>query len=244
MSQENQNVLDVIELSEVEIKDCNRIANAIASSRKAELTRGDFLNEGADKLVELVGAKPDYVFLKQVQAQVIQTLINKPFEFAVDTANTYFGYIIKQAIAKHSFEKPSKDTTDSKRMSDKRQAVQKEFEHISLENITQSLLEINQKMAQDILSNKAPQKDDKALSSKLKMAQDMKLGKVATEQKEKQKSNIDSYKNELDKMLKIDTGRTNKKGNPIFEYSLAKLEFAHYCLKNETMIKKLIADKK
>jgi hypothetical protein len=244
MSQENQNVLEVIELDASEVKQCNKIAEVIASSRKAEFTRDGFLNEGADKLVELVGVKPDYVFLKQVQAQVIQSLINKPFEFAVDTANTYFGYILKQAIAKHSFEKPSKDTTDSKRMSDKRQAVQKEFEHTSLENITQSLLEINQKMASDILSNKAPQKEDKALSSKLKMAQDMKLGKVATEQKEKQKSNIDSYKNELDTMLKIDTGRINKKGNPIFEYSLAKLEFAHYCLKNEDKIKKILANLK
>jgi hypothetical protein len=240
----NQNVLDVIELDVSEVKQCNKIAEVIASSRKAEFTRDAFLNEGADKLVELVGVKPDYVFLKQVQAQVIQSLINKPFEFAVDTANTYFGYILKQAIAKHSFEKPSKDTTDSKRMSDKRQAVQKEFEHTSLENITQKLLEVNQKMASDILSNKAPQKEDKTLSSKLKMAQDMKLGKVATEQKEKQKSNIDKYKNELDKMLKIETGRFNKKNEPILEYSLARLEFAHYCLKNETMIKKLIADKK
>ena len=240
----NQNVLDVIELDLSEVKQCNKIAEVIASSRKAEFTRDAFLNEGADKLVELVGVKPDYVFLKQVQAQVIQSLINKPFEFAVDTANTYFGYILKQAIAKHSFEKPSKDTTDSKRMSEKRQAVQKEFEHTSLENITQKLLEVNQKMAQDILASKNPSKEDKALSSKLKMAQDMKLGKVATEQKEKQKSNIDKYKNELDKMLKIETGRFNKKNEPILEYSLARLEFTHYCLKNETMIKKLIADKK
>jgi hypothetical protein len=244
MSQENQNVLAVIELTASEVKSCNKIAESIASSRKAEFSRDGFIRSASDNLVELVGTNPDYVFLKQVQAQVIQSLINKPFEFASDTASTYFGYILKDAIARLKFVKPSKDTTDSKRMSDKRQAVQKEFEHTSLENITQSLLEINQKMASDILSNKAPQKEDKALSSKLKMAQDMKLGKVATQQKEKQKSNIDSYKNELDKMLKIDTGRTNKKGNPIFEYSLAQLEFAHYCLKNQAMIKKLIADKK
>jgi hypothetical protein len=97
-------------------------------------------------------------------------------------------------------------------------------------------------MASDILNNKAPKKEDKSLSSELKMAQDMKLGKSATEQKEKQKSNINKYKNELEKMLKIDSGRINKKGNPIFEYSLARLEFAHYCLKNEDKIKKFLAN--
>jgi hypothetical protein len=201
MSQENQNVLDVIELSDAEVKDCNKIANAIASSRKAEFTRDGFIREGADKLVELVGVKPDYVFLKQVQAQVIQSLINKPFEFASDTASTYFGYILKDAISRHQFVKPSKDTTDSKRMSEKRENVKKEFEHVSLENITQSLLEVNQKMAQDILSNKAPNKDDKALSSKLKMAQDMKLGKVESEQKVLQKSNIEKLRKDIDALF-------------------------------------------
>jgi hypothetical protein len=244
MSQENQNVLDVIELDLSEVKSCNKIAEAIASSRKAEFSRDGFLNEGADKLVELVGVKPDYVFLKQVQAQVIQSLINKPFEFAVDTANTYFGYILKQAIAKHSFEKPSKDTTDSKRMSDKRENVKKEFEHISLENVTKSLLEINQKMASDILNNKAPKKEDKALSSKLKMAQDIKLGKVATEQKENQKSNIDKLRKEIESFLKIDSGRLNKKGNPIFEWSIVNLDFAYRCFEKKEEVKKFLASLK
>jgi hypothetical protein len=240
MSQENQNVLDVIELSDAEVKDCNKIANAIASSRKAEFTRDGFIREGADKLVELVGVKPDYVFLKQVQAQVIQSLINKPFEFASDTASTYFGYILKDAISRHQFVKPSKDTTDSKRMSEKRENVKKEFEHVSLENITQSLLEVNQKMAQDILSNKAPNKDDKALSSKLKMAQDMKLGKVESEQKVLQKSNIEKLRKDIDALLKIQTG-FKKDGSPMFAWSISKLDFVYRCLQNEDKVKKALS---
>lgn len=236
-----QNVLEVIELDVSEVKSCNKIAEVIASSRKAEFTRDAFLNEGADKLVELVGVKPDYAFLKQVQAQVIQSLINKPFEFAVDTANTYFGYILKQAIAKHSFEKPTKDTTDSKRMSDKREAIKAEFEHTSLENVTKSLLEINQKMAQDILSNKAPQKDDKALSSKLKMAQDIKLGKAESAQKELQKSNIEKLRKDIDALLKIQTG-FKKDGSPMMAWSISKLDFVYRCLQNEDKIKKTLAN--
>ena len=236
---ENQNVLDVIELDASEVKACNKIAEVIASSRKAQFTRDGFIREGADKLVELVGVKPDYVFLKQVQAQVIQSLINKPFEFASDTAEVYFSYILKDAIARHQFVKPSKDTTDSKRMSDKRQAVQKEFEHTSLENITQALLEVNQRMAQDILASKSPSKDDKALSSKLKMAQDMKLGKVATEQKELQKSNIEKLRKDIDALLKVQTG-FKKDGSPMFAWSIAKLDFVYTCLMNEDKVKKAL----
>jgi hypothetical protein len=236
----NQNVLDVIELTASEVKSCNKIAESIASSRKAEFSRDGFIRSASDNLVELVGTNPDYVFLKQVQAQVIQSLINKPFEFASDTASTYFGYILKDAIARLKFVKPSKDTTDSKRMSEKRENVKKEFEHTSLENITQALLEVNQKMAQDILSNKAPQKEDKALSSKLKMAQDMKLGKAESAQKELQKSNIEKLRKDIDALLKIQTG-VNKKGNPMFAWSVSKLDFVYRCLQNEDKVKKALA---
>lgn len=239
MSQDTLNVLEVIELDASEVKLCNKIAEVIASSRKAEFTRDGFIREGADKLVELVGVKPDYQFLKQVQAQVIQSLINKPFEFASDTASTYFGYILKDAINRHAFVKPTKDTTDSKRMSEKRESVKKEFEHTSLENITQSLLEVNQKMAQDILASKNPSKEDKALSSKLKMAQDIKLGKLESEKKELQKSNIEKLRKDIDALLKIQTG-FKKDGSPMFAWSIAKLDFVYTCLMNEDKVKKAL----
>ena len=240
----NQNVLEVIELDASEVKACNKIAEVIASSRKAEFTRDGFIREGSDKLVELVGVKPDFIFLKQVQARVIQSLINKPFEFASDTANTYFSYILKDAITRHQFVKPSKDTTDSKRMSEKRQAIKEEFEHTSLENITQKLLEVNQKMAQDILASKNPSKEDKALSSKLKMAQDMKLGKLETAQKEKQALNLKNMVEKVQKLLKTDTGRVNKNNQPIFEWSISNLHFANQCFEHEQEVKKFLASLK
>jgi hypothetical protein len=241
MTQETQNVLDVIALDVSEVKLCNKIAEAISSSRKAEFTRDGFIRTGSDTLVELVGVKPDYPFLKQVQSQVIQTLINKPFEFASDTADVYFSYILKDAIGRHSFVKPTKDTTESSRISEKRENVKKEFEHTSLENVTKSLLEVNQKMAQDILNNKAPQKDDKALSSKLKMAQDMKLGKAESAQKELQKSNIEKLRKDIDALLKIQTG-FKKDGSPMMAWSISKLDFVYRCLQNEDKIKKTLAN--
>jgi hypothetical protein len=240
----NQNELDVIALTESEINDCLSIAESANGAKGADFTRDGFIRTGSDKLVELVGTKPDWVFLKQVQAQTIQFMINEPFNFASDTADVYFSYILKDAIGRHSFVKPTKDTTDSKRMSEKREAVKVEFEHTSLENVTKSLLEINQKMAQDILNSKSPTKDDKALSSKLKMAQDMKLGKLETAQKEKQTLNLKSMVDKVQKMLKNDTGRLNKKNEPIFEYSIVKLDYVQRCFDNEIAVKKFLASLK
>ena len=243
MSQENQNELEIIALTDSEINDCLAIAESANGARGAEFTRDGFIRTGSDKLVELVGTKPDWTFLKQVQGQTIQFMINEPFNFASDTADVYFSYILKDAIGRHKFVKPTKDTTESKRINDKREKVKKDYEHISLENVTQSLLEINQKMAQDILNNKAPKKEDKLLSSELKMAQDMKLGKVATEQKANQKSNIEKLRKEIESMLKIDSGRVNKKNEPIFEWSVVKLDFVYRCLQNEEKVKKALSNK-
>jgi hypothetical protein len=241
MSKEIQNELDVIALTDSEVKDCLSIAESANGARGAEFTRDGFIRTGSDKLVELVGTKPDWVFLKQVQGQTIQFMINEPFNFASDTADVYFSYILKDAIGRHKFVKPTKDTTEGKRINEKRENVKKEFEHTSLENITQALLEVNQKMAQDILSNKAPQKEDKALSSKLKMAQDMKLGKAESAQKELQKSNIEKLRKDIDALLKIQTG-VNKKGNPMFAWSVSKLDFVYRCLQNEDKVKKVLAN--
>ena len=239
-----QNELDVSPLDVSEVKQCNKIAECANGAKGADFKRDGFIRDGSDLLVELVGVKPDWNFLKQVQAQVIQSLINKPYEFASDTAEVYFSYILKDAIGRHSFVKPTKDTTDSKRMSEKRELVKAEYEHTSLENVTKSLLEVNQKMAQDILNSKAPSKDDKALSSKLKMAQDMKVGKLESAQKEKQSLNLKSMVDKVQKMLKNDTGRLNKNNEPIFEWSIVKLDFANRCFEHEQEVKKFLSSLK
>jgi len=244
MTKEIINVLEVIALTDSEINDCALIAECANGAKGADFTRDGFIRDGSDKLVELVGVEPDYPFLKQVQGQVIQLMINEPYNFASDTADTYFSYILKDAIGRHKFVKPTKDTIDSKRMSDKREAVKAEFEHTSLENVTKSLLEVNQKMAQDILNSKSPAKDDKALSSKLKMAQDMKLGKLETAQKEKQSMNLKNMVDKVQKLLKNDSGRFNKNNEPIFEWSISKLDYVQRCFDNEVAVKKFLASLK
>ena len=93
---ENQNN-EVEVLSASEVQACSKIAKAVHGAWSSGLKRDEFINQGADRLVELVGTQPDYQFYKAVQAQTIQELIN--LNLAVDSANTYFSYIIKQTYA-------------------------------------------------------------------------------------------------------------------------------------------------
>jgi hypothetical protein len=62
MSQENQNELEIIALTDSEINDCLAIAESANGARGAEFTRDGFIRTGSDKLVELVGTTPDYPF--------------------------------------------------------------------------------------------------------------------------------------------------------------------------------------
>ena len=87
---ENQNEVEVLSVDEVEA--CSKIAREVHGAWSSGLKRDDFINKASDKLVELVGTQPDYQFYKAVQGQTIQDLIN--LGLAVDSANTYFGYIV------------------------------------------------------------------------------------------------------------------------------------------------------
>lgn len=230
----NQNDLDVIALTEIEIKGCGSIAKCANRARGAQIDRDGCIRQGSDALVKLVGIEPEWSFLKQVQAQTIQIMINEPFNFASDTADVYFSYILKDAIGRHSFIKPTKNTKDSARMSEDRKFIADKYEHIALENVLQSLQEVSVKT-------------DKAsieLQKELIKAKAFKLGKNDVESKKNQKSNIDKLKAKIDSFLKIDSGKLNKKGNPIFEWSIVNLDFAYRCFEKKEEVKKFLASLK
>jgi hypothetical protein len=63
------------------------------------LQRDGFINQGSDKLVELVGTKPDYEFLKS-GARSNNSRFNKSRVMQLIRANTYFGYILKRCNSK------------------------------------------------------------------------------------------------------------------------------------------------
>jgi len=238
---ENQNEVEVeVEKLEVsEVKACSKIAKSVHSAWSSGLKRDAMINQASDELVALTSTQPDYEFLKAVQGQVIQDLIN--LGLAVDSANTYFSYILKQAIAKHSFVKPSKNTKDSARVAESRKAFDEKFKNVSLENILVDLKSINEVIAQDLLNGSEVKKEDLAKQKELTKARDAKSKNIATEQKEKQKGNIDKLRNKIEGFLKIDSGRINKKGNPIFEWSIVNLDFAYRCFEKKEEVKKFLA---
>ena len=226
--------INVIALTETEIKGCGSIAKSANMARGAQIDRDGCIRQGSDALVKLVGIEPEWSFLKQVQAQTIQIMINEPFNFASDTADVYFSYILKDAIGRHSFIKPTKNTKDSARMSEDRKFIADKYEHIAIENVLQSLQEVSVKT-------------DKAsieLQKELIKAKAFKLGKNDVESKKNQKSNIDKLKAKIDSFLKIDSGKLNKKGNPIFEWSIVNLDFAYRCFEKKEEVKKFLASLK
>lgn len=233
---ENNNEVEVLSSSEVQA--CSKIAKSVHSAWSSGLKRDEFINKASDELVELVSTQPDYPFYKAVQGQTIQHLIN--LGLAVDSANTYFGYIIKHSIAKHKFEKPAKNTKDSARMSESRKAFDEKFKNVSLENILIDLKNINEVIAQDLLSGSEVKKEDLAKQKELTKARDAKSSKVASEQKELQKGNIDKLRKDIDALLKTQTG-FKKDGTPMFAWSISKLDFVYRCLQNEDKVKKALA---
>jgi len=236
---ENQNEVEVEKLEVSEVKACNKIAKAVHGAWSSGLKRDDFINQGSDLLVELVSTQPDYELLKAVQAQVIQDLIN--LGLAVDSANTYFGYILKQAIAKHSFIKPAKNTKDSARVAESRKAFNEKYKHVSIENILADLKEVNEVIAQDLLNGVDAKKADIEKQKELTKARDIKSKDIASELKDNQKGNIEKMRAKIESFLKIDSGRLNKKGNPIFEWSIVNLDFAYRCFEKKEEVKKFLA---
>jgi len=224
---ENNNEVEVLSVSE--IASCSKIAKAVHGAWSSGLKRDEFINIASDKFIELVGTQPDYNFVKAVRGHTIQDLIN--MGLAVDSAEVYFSYIIKQSIAKHNYIKPSKDTDASSRMAEDRKFIADKYEHIALENVMKSLQEVSVKT-------------DKAsieLQKELIKAKAFKLGKSDVETRKNQKSNIDKLRVKLESFLKIDSGRVNKKGNPIFEWSIVNLDFAYRCFDKKEEVKKFLA---
>lgn len=237
---ENKNEVEVVSLSVEEVKGCTKIAKAVHGAWSSGLKRDEFINQASDELIKITGKKPDYQLHKAIQAQTIQDLIN--LGLAVDSANTYYGYILQHAIAKHQFVKPVKNTKDSARVAESRKAFEEKFKHTSLENILVDLKEVNEIIAQDLLNGVDAKKEDIDKQKELAKARDWKGNKLASQQKELQKGNIEKLRKVIEKKLKIQTG-VNKKGVPMFAWSIANLEFVNTCLDNQEKIKEFLSSK-
>jgi hypothetical protein len=182
--------------------------------------------------------------LKQVQQVILNSLVND-HKLALTTSEKLFSQMLKQVqFANPKFVKPSKPTKDGLRMSAKRKELKEKYIHEALESVEAKLAKVNRVIGQAFIDNVKPKEEDIKLQKELSEVKKIKSEKLVSQQKEQQGKNLKAMVEKVQKMLKIDSGRLNKNNQPIFEYSLAKLDFAYRCLENETEVKKFLAEKK
>jgi hypothetical protein len=246
MSKETQKEVEVevINLPIETLTSCNDISVELSASHKSALSADDRMNKASALMLKLMGLKPDYNLLKQVQQIILNTLVND-HKLALTTSEKLFSQMLKQVqFSNAKFVKPSKPTKDGQRMSAKRKELKEKYIHEALESVEAKLANVNRVIGQAFIDNVKPKEDDIKLQKELSEVKKIKSEKLVSEQKEKQNNNLKAMVDKVQKMLKNETGRFNKKNEPIFEWSIVKLDFAYRCLENEQAIKKFLAEKK
>jgi hypothetical protein len=242
MSKENQKEVEVINLPVEVLTSCNDISVELSASHKSALSADDRMNKASALMLKLMGLKPDYNLLKQVQQVILNTLVND-HKLALSTSEKLFSLMLKQVqFANPKFVKPSKPTKDGQRMSAKRKELKEKYIHEALESVEAKLAKVNRVIGQAFIDNVKPKEDDIKLQKELSEVKKIKSEKLVSQQKEQQGKNIKALVDKVQKMLKNETGRFNKNNEPIFEWSVVKLDFAYRCLENEQAIKKFLAD--
>ena len=244
MSKENQKEVEVVSLPVEVLTSCKSISVELSASHETHLTADKRMNTASALMLKLMGLKPDYNLLKQVQQVILNSLVND-HKLALTTSEKLFSLMLKQVqFTNAKFVKPSKPTKDGQRMSAKRKELKEKYIHEALESVEAKLAKVNRVIGQAFIDNVKPKEDDIKLQKELNEVKKIKSEKLGSEQKEQQKNNLKAMVEKVQKMLKNDTGRFNKKNEPIFEYSIVKLDFAYRCLENQEAIKKFLAEKK
>jgi hypothetical protein len=244
MSKETQNEVEVVSLPVETLTSCNDISVELSASHKSALSADDRMNKASALMLKLMGLKPDYNLLKQVQQVILNSLVND-HKLALTTSEKLFSLMLKQVqFTNAKFVKPSKPTEAGQRMSAKRKELKEKYIHEALESVEAKLAKVNRVIGQAFIDNVKPKEADIKLQKELSEVKKIKSDKLGSEQKEQQKNNLKAMVDKVQKMLKIDSGRLNKNNQPIFEYSIVKLDFAYRCLENQEAIKKFLAEKK
>lgn len=244
MKTENQKEVEVITLPADKLEACNNISVELNASHSSALKADERMNTASALMLKLLGLKPDYNLLKQVQQVILNSLVNE-HKLALSTSEKLFSLMLKQVqFTNAKFVKPSKPTKDGQRMSAKRKELKEKYKHEALESIEAKLAKVNRVIGQAFMDNVKPSEEDIKLQKELNEAKKIKDSKKASELKEVQSTNLKKLVDKVQKMLKNETGRLNKKGEPILEWSIVKLDFVYRCLENQEAIKKFLADKK
>jgi len=247
MSKETQieveSEIEVITLPAKTLEACSGISTALNESNASNLTADKRMNTASALMLKVMGLKPNYNLLKQVQQVILNSLVND-HKLALSTSEKLFSQMLKQVqFSNDKFVKPSKPTPDAKRVSAKRKELKEKYSHTAIETVETELAKINRVIGQSFMDNVKPKEEDIKLQKELNEVKKIKSEKLVSEQKEVQGNNIKALVAQVQKMMKQDTGRFNKKSQPIFEWSVVKLDFVHRCLESSYAVTKFLADK-
>jgi hypothetical protein len=236
--------VEVINLSADKLEACQGISVELATSHSEALSADDRMNKASALMLKLMGLKPDYNLLKQVQQVILNSLVND-HKLALSTSEKLFSLMLKQVqFVNAKFVKPSKPTKDGQRMSAKRKELKEKYVHEALESVEAKLAKVNRVIGQAFIDNVKPKEDDIKLQKELNEVKKIKSEKLVSEQKEKQNKNIKTMVEVVTSFMKQETGRFNKKGNPILEYSAKELDFVYRCYKKQEEVIKFLASLK
>jgi hypothetical protein len=160
-------------------------------------------------------------------------------KLALTTSEKLFSQMLKQVqFSNDNFVKPSKPTPDGQRMSAKRKELKEKYSHTAIETVETDLAKVNRVIGQSFMDNVKPKEEDIKLQKELNEVKKIKSEKLVSEQKEVQNNNLKKLADKIQKMMKQETGRFNKKSQPILEWSAKELDFAYRCFdKKEEVIK-------
>jgi len=248
MSKETQieveSEIEVITLPAKTLEACSGISTALNESNASNLTADKRMNTASALMLKVMGLKPNYNLLKQVQQVILNTLVND-HKLALSTSEKLFSQMLKQVqFSNDKFVKPTKPTKDGLRMSAKRKELKEKYSHTAIETVETDLAKVNRVIGQSFMDNVKPKEEDIKLQKELNEVKKIKSEKLVSEQKEKQNNNLKAMVDKVQKMLKNETGRFNKKNEPVLEYSIARLNYVSLCLQHETEVKKFLANLK
>ena len=236
--------VEVVNLPVEVLASCNDISVELAGSHNSKMSADDRMNTASALMLKLMGLKPNYNLLKQVQQVVLNTLVND-HKLALTTSEKLFSQMLKQVqFSNDNFVKPSKPTLDGQRMSAKRKELKEKYSHTAIETVETDLAKVNRVIGQSFMDNVKPKEEDIKLQKELSEVKKIKSEKLVSEQKEKQNKNIKTMVEVVTSFMKQETGRFNKKGNPILEYSAKELDFVYRCYKKQEEVIKFLASLK
>ena len=236
--------VEVVNLPVEVLSSCNDISVELAGSHNSKMSADDRMNTASALMLKLMGLKPNYNLLKQVQQVVLNTLVND-HKLALTTSEKLFSQMLKQVqFSNDKFVKPSKPTKDGLRMSAKRKELKEKYSHTAIETVETDLAKVNRVIGQAYIDDVKPKEEDIKLQKELNEVKKIKSEKLVSEQKEKQNKNIKTMVEVVTSFMKQETGRFNKKGNPILEYSAKELDFVYRCYKKQEEVIKFLASLK